>query len=82
MPVTIEIDKLILNGFETRDKKGLYRELERELTRLVQEQALNRRLSTKNEPGFVSRTGNRINATTNARELGRCVASNVNKAIR
>ena len=82
MKVNIQIDELVLEGFDFHDHKRIGAAMKLELGRLVAEGGLGSALDQKNNPGSVSAPPFSVPSDRNPRAIGAEIARSVYRGMK
>lgn len=81
MKVNIEIEKLVLHGFNYHDHKRISTALEQELAKLIREKGLPENFTKKEEIPWIDAPSFNAPADMNPNNIGTYVARSIYKAL-
>lgn len=82
MKIYLQIDELVLDGFDYHDHKRISAAMKLELTRLIAEKGLGKALDRKNDSGQISATSFKVPSDRNPRTIGAEIARSVYRGIK
>ncbi|MDB5970547.1 MAG: uncharacterized protein JWQ90_2997 [Hydrocarboniphaga sp.] len=80
--VVLYIDRLVLKGFDRRDRHALAAGLQQELTRMFAEPGLMRQLVAKGDIGVIKTGAVRIAASASPAKVGSHLAGSITQGVK